>query len=179
MRVSDLVVTVSLPLAVAGCVGPAAPDPTSAEMGGETDGASTGDASMDGSSSSGGQPEDAQTSSTSTGAALPCPDVAGEYAIALENPEGSPCTMLLEDGNLCSVGQDACELTWSCDSPHAKILTPGPLDMEGTYTAEGTYVNHTYACTFAFASDLETFAWTCTIGTENPTSCTGTGTRTE
>lgn len=108
-----------------------------------------------------------------------CPDVQGNYDLNLSETSPEECQQLLASGDVCSVSQDGCNITWGCESEYAMLWVPGPVDASGIYEATGTIMGFAYTCeveflsTGAFVPDLE---WSCSVGQGGQALlCEGTG----
>ncbi len=111
----------------------------------------------------------ADTSMTDTGT-MSCADVEGNYTISLASDVPDICRSVIDDGTLCSVAQDGCQLTWGCDNAFGLGFPPGQLEGNtyhgmGTYSAKGTSVP--FDCEVEFVELLPyrlTFSCSANVG---------------
>lgn len=147
---------------------------TTAAAGASTSGAA--DTSATSGTSSG---TDASTSSTSgadgsstSTAGATCPDVEFVYSVAYDPDPGNDCDSVLGMTNTCSVTQTDCQLSWMCNGAFENLLLPGPIDADGLYTSEGTFMGVPVTCMVMFTTDPYAFEFAC-AGTE--IDCSGGG----
>lgn len=128
----------------------------------------------------GGDPTNAgETSDTSSSGEVgeSCLDVEDNYRIDLDSGSPSECELFITDGDMCSVAQSGCELTWGCGAQLSQILTPGPIDDSGIYETSGTQMGFDYECMFDFTAAFPTrFNFSCSAGQGGQAIvCSGTG----
>ncbi len=106
-----------------------------------------------------------------------CPDVEDNYRIELDGSSPSECEVFITDGDMCSVAQSGCELTWGCGAHLSAVLTPGPIDDNGIYEVSGTQMGVDYECTFDFTAQFPArFTFSCSAGQAGQAIvCSGTG----
>jgi len=87
-----------------------------------------------------------------------CDDVQGNYRVILKENSPSPCRHIWSQSRLCSIAQDACDLTLRCDDG-STILPRGTLDKNNRVMSSFEIQGHTIQCKLIFGQG---FSWSCT-----------------